>query len=135
MTKKKQAPGRKAPSLLEWLSGAAGLVIAAGIIGFIGNDALADGPEKPPLLQVRPTGINSDGGLHMVEVTVDNRSSRTAADVTISGDLAAGGRTVETSSATLSYVPGKSQRKVGLIFRNDPRHLALTVRPGGYELP
>lgn len=125
----------RAPALLEWVAGAIGLALAIGIVAVLAHDALRNAASKPPLLQVRPTGINSDGGLHMVEVTVLNRSGQTAADVEIKGTLSDRTGPVETSSASLTYVPGNSTRKVGLIFRRDPRSFALTVIPGGYELP
>ena len=66
---------------------------------------------------------------------IDNASRRTAAAVSIEGTLRDGGQTVETSTATLSFVPGHSERKAGLIFTRDPRRHALEVRATGYEEP
>ena len=123
------------PPLLEWTSAAVGAVLAIGILVFIAIEALDSSATKPPLLEVRPTAVAGAGGFYVVEVTVANRSGQTAAAVEIEGELMQGGNPVETSNATVSYVPGHSERNAGLIFSRDPRAHQLQVRATGYEQP
>lgn len=123
------------PPVLEWVSAAVGAVLAIGILVFIAIEALDSSASRPPLLEVRPTGVFQGSGLYVVEVTVANRTGQTAAAVEIQGELMQGGSSVETSNATLSYVPGHSERNAGLIFSRDPRAHQLQVRATGYEQP
>lgn len=126
---------RRGPSLLEWVSAAVGAAIALAIVAFIAFEALRSSSGAPPLLEVRAVGLTSQGASHVVEVEVANRSSQTAAAVAIEGELKQGGESVETSSATIAYVPGNSERHAGLIFTRDPRRYSLTLRATGYEKP
>jgi uncharacterized protein (TIGR02588 family) len=121
--------------LLEWISAAIGAAIAITLLAFIAAEAVRSVPEAPPVLEVRPTALKGRQGLYIVEVTVANRSGQTAAAVNIEGELRQGGTSVEKSSATLSYVPGFSEREAGLIFSRDPRQFQLQVRATGYEKP
>lgn len=123
------------PPVLEWVSAAVGAVLAIGILIFISIEALDSSASRPPLLEVRPTAVAGAGGFYVVEVTVANRSGQTAAAVEIQGELMQGGSSVETSNATVSYVPGHSERNAGLIFSRDPRAHQLQVRSTGYERP
>lgn len=133
--KKGKEPKDKGTSLLEWVSGVLGLLITLALLGFIVAEAVRTSPHTPPLLEVTPTAIAAANGVYVVEVRVANSSGQTAAAVSIEGTLEQGGATVETSSATLSYVPGNSTRKAGLIFTRDPRHFQLRTRATGYEEP
>lgn len=137
---KEQSSGEKqkkkgGPSLLEWISGAVGALLAIAILLFLTLEALDSGATKPPLLHVRPTAVTTFNGLYIVELTVTNRSGQTAAAVEVEGELSRSGRVVETSNATLSYVPGNSERKAGLLFTHDPRSNRLQVRATGYQQP
>lgn len=71
----------------------------------------------------------------MLEVKVVNRSRQTAAAVEIEGVLMQSGSQVETSGATLTYVPGNSEAQAGLVFTTDPRRRRLRLRVLGYEKP
>jgi uncharacterized protein (TIGR02588 family) len=126
---------KKGPSLLEWVAALVGALIAVGMLVFIGIGALQSSAGAPPRLQVRPTSIVAGHGMHIVGVEVANRSAQTAAAVQIQGELRQGGQTLETSTATLSYVPGHSERQAGLIFSRDPRSYQVEVRATGYERP
>lgn len=130
-----QRKEQSGPPVLEWASAAVGALLAIGILIFIAIEALDSSATRPPLLEVRPTGVFQDSGLYVVEVTVANRTGQTAAAVEIQGELMQGGSPVETSNATLSYVPGHSERNAGLIFGRDPRAHQLQVRATGYEQP
>ncbi|MBA3511283.1 TIGR02588 family protein [Sphingomonas sp.] len=133
--KEKREKERNGPSLLEWMAAAIGALLVIGILTFIAMDAIASKESGPPILEVTPVAIASSGRSHVVELEVTNRSGHAAAAVEIQGELRQGGQTVETSNATLNYLPGHSQRRAGLIFSRDPRRHALDLRATGYEVP
>ena len=131
-----EAKKKKAgPSLLEWLSGAVGALLAIFMLGFTTYEALDESTKRPPLLQVEAVSAAKAGGSYIIEVQVSNRSGQTAAAVEVEGELSLDGQSVETSSATLSYVPGDSERTAGLVFTHDPRNHELRLRVTGYEQP
>lgn len=76
---------------------------------------------------------SADGWL--VEVAAQNLSAATAAAVQIEGELLDGERVIATSQVTLDYVPGNSERRGGLFFREDPQAHGLKVRAMGYAEP
>lgn len=133
-SKKGEEPKDKGTSLLEWISAGVGLVITLALLGFVGLEA-AETSDRPPVLKVTPAAITAASDIYVVEVDVANLSGQTAAAVSIEGTLKQGGQTVETSSTTLSFVPGHSKRRAGLIFTRDPRGSAIEARATGYEVP
>lgn len=125
---------RKGPSLLEWISAAIGAAITLAMIGLIVMKAL--GPAAPaPLISIKPVSVVHERAGYVVKVEVTNRSGVTAAALNLQGELMRGGEAVETSNATLSYLPGESTRRAGLIFARDPRRFELELRATGYEVP
>ncbi len=125
----------KGPALLEWIAGGVGAVIAVTMVAVMATEALTNRAGVPPLLHVEPVALKAAPGQFVVEVKVVNRSRQTAAAVEIEGELTQAGSTVETSSATLTYVPGNSEGEAGLVFTVDPRHHQLSLRVLGFEKP
>lgn len=123
------------PSLLEWVAGALGALIAIAMLVILSVEAIETNGQKVPALSVQPSSIAQGGGSYVVEVKVSNASSTTAAAVEVEGVLMDGARTVESSRLSLSYVPGHSERDGGLIFSRDPRQYQLQLRATGYERP
>ena len=119
---------------LEWASAAVGLVFALTLIGIVGREALAGPEDNVPVLSatVERTEATSTG--HVVEVRLHNASSQSAAAVQIEGKIGSGA-SAETSSATIDYVPGRSEAEAGLIFTRDPRKEQFALRVTGYEIP
>lgn len=132
MAQKKEA--QKRIPALEWLAALIGLAIVAGMFAFLIAEALRSDAGKPPMMHVELVELTS-GDAYVLEVEVVNSSGQTGAAVQIEGELRQGGRVVETSNANLSYVPGNSQRRAGLIFTRDPRRYELELRVTGYEQP
>ena len=124
-----------AASALEWISAATGLLLAAGILGFIAWQAFTGSSSAPPALSVSAGSIVSTPGGFVVELKARHHSEATAAAVMIEGELKQGGETVEKSQATISYVPGHSERKAGIMFSKNPAQFELNVRAVGYEKP
>ena len=140
MTDRQQDSGgelneRSATPALEWFSAALGLLLTLAILGFIGREAIKGFSVTPPAIEVSVERITPIPAGFVVEVAAKNRSDATAAAVHVEGVLRAGGRSIETSQATISYVPGRSERRAGLFFTRDPRGAELSVRPTGYEEP
>lgn len=131
--KSKQPQGD--PSLLEWISGGIGALLAIAVLSLLTIEALDSTTARPPLLLVEPVGAVKAGEMYVVEVEVANRSGQTAAAVEIEGELSSGGEPVETSGATVAYVPAHSKRSAGLVFTRDPRTHQLQIRATGYEEP
>lgn len=135
MPSKRSRTGDEGTSALEWAAGLLGTIIALGMLAFLGVEAIRGGAGEPPAIEVRTQSVTSGPGGHVVEVEVVNRSPETAAAVAIEGELKRGDSVVESSSATLAYVPGNSSREAGLIFSEDPQRFSLAVRAVGYERP
>lgn len=133
--RKSNEPADKGTSLLEWISAVVGGAIAAALLAFLVAEGLRTKNSTPPVLTAIPTKVASARNIHVVEVTVTNLTGQTAAGVSIEGTLNQDGQPVETSTATLTFVPGRSQRSAGLIFQRDPRRHRLEVRATGYEEP
>jgi len=109
--------------------GAAGAIIFAAIVAVLLNNALTD-PGAPPSIIVELDAIEQVAGGYVVEFVARNEGDTTAAMVEISGE--AGG---ETHSATLDYLPPRSERRGGLFFESDPRASELKLRAEGYQDP
>ena len=71
----------------------------------------------------------------LVEVRAENHGNRTAADLQFEGVLSDHGREVETVEGSIDYVPGRSRRRGGLVFEQDPRGLDLELHVRGFGLP
>ena len=125
----------KGPALLEWVAGGVGAAIALTMMAVMASEALTTRPSVPPLMHVEPVALKAASGRFVLEVKVVNRSRQTAAAVEIEGELLQSGAPVETSSATLTYVPGNSESEAGLVFTADPRRHRLRLRVLGYEKP
>jgi uncharacterized protein (TIGR02588 family) len=121
--------------LLEWVSAGVGLAIVLGMFGFLTVDAMRADTGVPPIMRAQPTRLTVAPGQYVLQVRVSNSSRKTGASVQIAGNLKRGGTVVESSEATLSYVPGQSERRAGLVFTHDPRAYQLDLRVTGYERP
>ena len=127
--------GAKQIPLLEWLVAAAGVAILGTMLVFLAIDAVKTNESSPPLLEVEPTRVSGAPGAYVVEIKVRNRSRNTAAAVHVEGELKQAGTVVETSTATVDYVPGQAEERAGLMFRADPSKLQLDTRVTGYVIP
>lgn len=127
--KKKRIPA------LEWVSAGIGAVITATMFGFLSVEAIKQRDGIPPLMEVAPVRVVQAKAGYIVEFEVRNRARKTGASVEVEGTLESSGEEAETSTATLSYVPGQSVRRGGLLFTSDPRESRLKLRVTGYERP
>lgn len=120
---------------LEWIASAIGLVLVLAVVAVIGREALSGEAGQVPAIEVAAVRVAPAGSGFVVGFDALNRSGGTAAAVEIEGVLKDGETIVETSEATIDYVPAHSRRAGGLFFREDPRRHALELRPLGYQTP
>jgi len=114
---------------LEWATAALGLILFLGLLGVLVSEALSSADDDVPRLSARIEGVTAVPGGHAVRFIVVNASGQTAAAVQIGGKLGE-----ETASATLDYVPGRSEARGGLMFKGDPA-TGVEIAVLGYELP
>lgn len=125
---------REGTPLLEWAAAALGALVTLFLLGFIAWEAVVGSHAAPAAIALEAGTVHRTAEGFTLEITARNRTDGTAAAVHVEGALGPDG-SVEKSEATLSYVPGESERKAALIFREDPRRHALSLRVTGYEKP
>lgn len=121
-------------STLEWIIAALSTLVVAATIAFLLSQA-ADEKEPVPLIEVRAESIVPYEQGYIVELTVYNSGRSTAAQLVIEGTLLHGDSAVQTSTATIDYLPARSLRRAALIFAHDPNRYQLLVRPTGFAYP
>lgn len=131
MSQERQSGG---PPLSEWLVALLGAALTVGAVVFLLYQALVVklGPPDIVLEADAPFAVAQG---YLVPVTVRNEGGSTVADLGITGTLEQAGEAVETSEATLDYVPARSLRRAGLFFQRDPGALELRLTVGGFEAP
>lgn len=128
------AKGRDPVPPLEWAAAAVGLLVALLLLAIIAREAVAGRDDPVPVLVADVVRVVPTQAGRVVEIKVRNLSNRTAAAVQVEGKLKTG-EAEETSSATIDYVPGRSEATGGLIFPGDSRAGQVEVRVTGYEIP
>lgn len=122
------------PPIWEWIVAFVGLALVMSAIGFMLYRAIK-GNSSPPQIAVSVDSVLPTDNGFLVTFRVVNRGEITAAGLSVEGELRTGAENVETSTATLNYVPSRSERRGGLFFTNDPQKFELKVRAKGYERP
>lgn len=126
-------PSAHTPAL-EWIAAGIGLLLAATAIWFVGREALVGDP-TPPAITVRALEIRALPEGYLVTVDVRNLGSRPAAQVLVEGELTPPGAESEIVQTTFDYVPGRSTRRGGLFFREDPRGKPMRLYAKGFVDP
>lgn len=128
--------GRKhrGASPAQWVIGAFSTVLVLALLGFLIYEGLT-GDGRPPLITVRVEQVLVVPGGYQVQVSARNAGQSTAKALNIEGTLKRDTTTLETSTATIDYVPADATRRAGLFFTQDPRRHTLEVRPVGYDTP
>lgn len=125
-----RAPAKpRRPSLLEWTSGAVGLILVLTAIAILAWQGLKGG-DAPPEIEVRPTGVARSGDGWRLDVEVSNTGESTAQDVVVEGRLGD-----DTSEVTLDYLPGDGRRAASLVFTTRPDPAAVELRVRGWVDP
>jgi len=116
--------------LLEWIAAVLGALVALALIGVIGWSALNEHPDELPRLRLEAGPVEPAGSGRAVRFTVSNGAGRTAKQVQVEGKLGK-----QTASATLDYVPGRSEEHGALLFDAEPGGGTVELRITGYQLP
>jgi uncharacterized protein (TIGR02588 family) len=118
----------------EWIVAAVGLLLVAGVIGFLLYEAFS-GERLPPDVKLSVESVVQTRNGFLVRITAVNEGSLTAEGVIVEGELRSGSEVLERSRTTIDYLPPGSEKRGGLFFTRDPRRFELQVRPLGYEEP
>lgn len=132
--KGEKARKKTSPSTLEWLVAAAGLLLVAAALGYISYRALTI-ENTPPDLTVEIESITPVSAGYLVKFHVANSGEETAAAVNVEGTLKDGETTAESGTATIDYVPSRSERKGGILFEKNPQNYQMQIRAVGYANP
>jgi uncharacterized protein (TIGR02588 family) len=133
MTGKGEDTRRPIPAT-EWVVAAIGAVLVAGTIGDLAWLALSR-DEAPPHVRVVVGSVHALQHHYLVEFRAINDGAKAAAELLIEGELEGPDGVVETSEATIDYLPPRSEREGGLIFSRDPRRHELRLGAKGYVDP
>ena len=132
MARKKPVQSRT--SLWEWAAAALGASILVFAIGYMVWYGLTH-TSGPPVMVVERAESERVDDIYVVKVVVRNEGHSTAAAVEIEGALMDGEEALETSTATLDYVPENSEREAYLQFTRDPGQFDLKLRALGGSAP
>ena len=124
---------REAAAPLEWLAAAIGLIIFAGLFATIFDHGL-ERATAPDLVIEQDRIVATEAGT-LVEFTIHNRSSRTAAAVVVEGRMPDPAGKDVTGQVTIDYVPAKTKVGGGLIFPGRIRGRTAEIRAVGYRRP
>ena len=128
------AQGGNGTSRWEWVAAAAAAVLVFGAIGFLLYEATAR-PTTPPAVTIEVDSVVARAGGFLVEFRARNHGGSTAAGLTVEGALMRDTVAVETSTATIDYLPPNTARGGGLFFTKDPAAYRLELRPMGFDRP
>ena len=131
-----ERPGlvRRPIPVTEWVVAAIGAVLVAGTIGWLVYMATMR-DETPPDVRVVEDGVVALQGGWVVRFRATNAGSQAAAELLVEGELMGPDGALETSEATIDYLPPRSEREGGLFFSHDPRQHGLRLRAKGYVHP
>lgn len=118
----------QATSPWEWVTAGVGGVMICAAIGYMVWSGLT-AREGHPALELEPVATTQPGTSYVVEVLVRNQGSATAASAQIEGRIMGPDGPLETSEATVDFVPSNSSRTAFLQFSEDPAgRLELRVK-------
>ncbi len=91
-------------SIWEWVVAAVGLAVVLGVVAFVGYRVLQPEASVPNVV-LNVLGIDGVEQGFVVRFVAHNRSSFTASELYVRGELRAGDAVVETSTARIDYLP------------------------------
>jgi uncharacterized protein (TIGR02588 family) len=129
MAKQRRAAERSsATSPWEWVAASVGGAMICAAIGYMIWYGLTS-REGVPELELEAVATTQAGASYLVEVEVRNQGRATAAAAEIEGQITGPDGPLETSEATIDFVPPNSSRKAFLQFTKDPAgRLQLRVK-------
>jgi uncharacterized protein (TIGR02588 family) len=117
--------------LIEWVVGAISAALVAGLLLYLGHQALF-GESRAAALDVSVERVASSGNATTVTVAVANRGDKAAAAVTVlaSGPGASASRQIE-----FDYVAAGARRRGAFVFPGAVSPDEIKVELGGYTEP
>jgi uncharacterized protein (TIGR02588 family) len=135
MTDESEAGAARRPiPVTEWIVAAIGAVLVAGTIGWLVWLAMSR-DETPPDVRVVEDGVVALQDGWLVKFRAANAGAQAAAELLVEGELIGPDGAIETSEATVDYLPPRSEREGGLFFSHDPRQHEVRLRAKGYVNP
>jgi uncharacterized protein (TIGR02588 family) len=134
MTEESDTEARRPIPVTEWIVAAIGAMLVAGTIGWLVWLATTR-DETPPDVRVVADGVIALQGGWLVKFRAANAGAQAAAELLVEGELVGPDGAIETSEATVDYLPPRSEREGGLIFSHDPRQHEVRLRAKGYVHP
>jgi uncharacterized protein (TIGR02588 family) len=123
------------PSAWELTAAALGAAIVAATLGFMVYEAVTAPANPVPQIVVRVDTVIAYPSGHVVEFRAINAGDATAAGVQVQGELRSDTGVVERSESTVDFVPARSWRRGGVLFKSDPRGHRMEVRAVGFGRP
>jgi uncharacterized protein (TIGR02588 family) len=115
----KEQSGKDHKNELEWAVFAIGLLLVAGILGYLGYKIFTHQP-SPPDLQVEYSSSPTETAPYRYHVVVKNNGGETAEEVSIELVLEGDSATIEKAELQLPFVPQASKREGWVNFSKNP---------------
>lgn len=125
---------RQDPHWIEWLTGVVSALLVAGMLGWLGWEAIMR-PTTPPDLSIHVVSTERAAGGYRVAFDIANTGTTTAAAVTVIGRIIQDGRVIEENPVVFDYVAAQSKTEGAIFFRNDPAAGEMSIQPAGYTSP
>jgi uncharacterized protein (TIGR02588 family) len=126
--------GRRPIPVTEWVVAAIGAALVAATIGYLVWLAISRDEASPDVRVVEAGVVEVQDGW-LVKFRAANVGGQAAAELLVEGELAGPEGVLETSEATIDYLPPRSEREGGLFFARDPREHEVRLRAKGYVDP
>ena len=122
-------------SVVEWLAAAAGACVFIAMIGYMLFMSLSGEMDGAPVIKLSSSAVTRQNDIYLVTFQAENTGKQTASSLVVKATLFSGDNAVETSEATIDYLPSKSIGSGGFFFRHDPNTHRLELTPVSYLDP
>jgi uncharacterized protein (TIGR02588 family) len=121
-------------SAIEWLAAGIGGLVFTAMIAYMVVAGL-DATDGVPSIEIVSATPVRQGRTFIVRFEARNVGNQTASGLVVKATLTRGETEIETSEATIDYLPTGSARSGGFFFKHDPKDYVLEVMPASYADP
>lgn len=118
----------------EWAVAFLGLALVIGVIAYLIHVALTD-RDTPPDIVLRVVDVGPASGGYLVRIEALNSGGQAAADVRIDATLEQAGEVIETRDLSFDFLPTRSKRRGGMVFRHNPDEFQIELRVVSHREP